>query len=90
MTTDRIHSGPGTVGLEIAGGVRTSRPSSPDRRRRLATAWRSRSALVPGALVIGVEPELAADARQSLREGRIVHWSRPTHRGRRRRDPEPR
>ena len=31
--------------------------------------------LVPGARVIGVEPELAADAQQSLREGRIVRWS---------------
>ena len=32
-------------------------------------------AMVPGARVIGVEPELAADARQSFREGRIVRWS---------------
>lgn len=31
-------------------------------------------ALSPDADVIGVEPELAADARQSLREGRIVRW----------------
>jgi len=31
--------------------------------------------LAPGARVIGVEPELAADARQSLAEGRIVRWA---------------
>jgi threonine dehydratase len=38
----------------------------------VATAVR---ALAPGARLIGVEPELAADARDSLREGRIVRWS---------------
>ena len=32
-------------------------------------------ALVPGARVIGVEPELAADARESLERGEIVGWS---------------
>ena len=31
-------------------------------------------ALYPNARVIGVEPELAADAQESLREGRIVTW----------------
>jgi threonine dehydratase len=31
-------------------------------------------ALCPSARVVGVEPELAADAQQSLREGRIVSW----------------
>ena len=31
-------------------------------------------ALCPGARVIGVEPELAADAQESLREGRMVSW----------------
>ncbi len=30
--------------------------------------------LRPDATVLGVEPELAADARDSLREGRIVTW----------------
>lgn len=30
--------------------------------------------LVPNAKVIGVEPELAADAAQSLRSGKIVEW----------------
>jgi threonine dehydratase len=73
---DRIIAGQGTVGLEIAedlpdvgavlmpiggGGLASG----------VAAAVR---ALVPGARLIGVEPELAADARQSLREGRIVRW----------------
>jgi threonine dehydratase len=73
---DRIIAGQGTVGLEIAedlpdvaavlvpiggGGLASG----------VAVAIR---ALVPGARLIGVEPELAADARESLREGRIVRW----------------
>jgi threonine dehydratase len=74
---DRIIAGQGTVGLEIAvdmpdvaavlvpiggGGLASG----------IAVAIR---ALVPAARLIGVEPELAADARDSLRENRIVHWS---------------
>ena len=72
----RIIAGQGTVGLEIAedlphvdtvvvciggGGLGSG----------VATAIK---ALCPGARVIGVEPELAADAQESLREGRIVNW----------------
>jgi threonine dehydratase len=74
---DRIIAGQGTVGLEIAqelpdvgavlipiggGGLASG----------VAVAMR---ALAPGARLIGVEPELAADARDSLRAGRIVEWS---------------
>ena len=74
---DRIIAGQGTVGLEIAedlpdvaavlvpiggGGLASG----------VAVAVR---ALTPGARLIGVEPELAADARDSLRAGRIVRWS---------------
>ena len=74
---DRIIAGQGTVGLEIVeelpdvaavlvpiggGGLASG----------VAIAVR---ALVPGARVIGVEPELAADAQQSLAEGRIVRWA---------------
>jgi threonine dehydratase len=73
----RIVAGQGTVGLElvhdlpdvetvvvcIGGGGLIS---------GVATAVK---ALRPSARVIGVEPELAADAQQSLREGRIVRWS---------------
>ncbi len=74
---DRVIAGQGTVGLEIAealpdvtavlvpiggGGLASG----------VAVAIR---ALVPGARVIGVEPALAADARDSLAAGRIVAWA---------------
>lgn len=74
---DRIIAGQGTVGLEIVedlpdvatvlvpiggGGLAAG----------VATAVRS---LRPAARVIGVEPELAADARESLARGEIVRWS---------------
>lgn len=73
---DRIIAGQGTVGLEIAealpglaavvvpvggGGLASG----------VAAAVR---ALAPGARIVGVEPELAADARDSLAAGRIVAW----------------
>jgi threo-3-hydroxy-L-aspartate ammonia-lyase len=73
---DRIIAGQGTVGLEIVedlpdvaavvvpiggGGLASG----------VAAAMR---ALAPNARVIGVEPELAADARESLAAGRIVSW----------------
>ena len=73
---DRVIAGQGTVGLEIAEEV-------PDLAAVLvpigggglasgvSVAIR---ALRPGAQIIGVEPELGADAQQSLREGRIVRW----------------
>ena len=73
---DRIIAGQGTVGLEIAEDV-------PDLTVVLvpvgggglasgvATAI---AALRPGVRVIGVEPELAADARESLERGEIVAW----------------
>ncbi|HYO42992.1 MAG TPA: threonine/serine dehydratase [Candidatus Limnocylindrales bacterium] len=72
----RIVAGQGTAGLEIAedrpdvaavlvpiggGGLAAG----------VATAIR---ALVPGARLIGVEPELAADAQESLAAGRVVEW----------------
>jgi len=72
----RIIAGQGTVGLEIAralpqvstvvvciggGGLISG----------VATAVK---ALCPNARIVGVEPELAADAQESLREGRIVSW----------------
>jgi threonine dehydratase len=74
---DRIIAGQATCGLEIAedlpdvalvlvpvggGGLAAG----------VATAIK---ALCPGARVIGVEPELAADARASLARGKIVEWS---------------
>ena len=74
---DRVIAGQGTLGLEIAEDV-------PDLAAVLipigggglssgiAVAVR---ALHPSARILGVEPELAADARDSLREGRIVRWT---------------
>ena len=73
---DRIIAGQGTVGLEIVADL-------PDVAAVLvpigggglasgvAVAIRS---LRPDARVIGVEPELAADARDSLERGEIVRW----------------
>jgi len=73
---DRIIAGQGTLGLEVAEDV-------PDLAAVLvpigggglasgvAVAIR---ALHPKARILGVEPELAADAAESLREGRIVRW----------------
>ena len=73
---DRIIAGQGTVGLEIVedlpdvaavlvpiggGGLASG----------VAVAVRG---LAPSARLIGVEPELAADARDSLRAGHIVRW----------------
>jgi len=73
---DRIIAGQGTVGLEIledlpgvdlivvpvgGGGLASG----------VATAVK---AIRPGVRVIGVEPELAADAKASLERGEIVRW----------------
>jgi len=73
---DRIIAGQGTIGLEIVEAL-------PDVAAVLvpigggglgsgvATAVRS---LAPAARLIGVEPELAADAKASLEAGEIVRW----------------
>jgi threonine dehydratase len=73
---DRIIAGQGTCGLEIAEDL-------PDLAAVLvpigggglaagvASAVR---AIRPAARIVGVEPELAADARDSFRAGRIVAW----------------
>ena len=72
----RIIAGQGTCGLEIAEDLPDVTSvlipvSGGGLSAGIATAVRS---LVPGARVIGVEPELAADARESLASGEIVHW----------------
>jgi len=74
---DRIIAGQGTVGLEIAEDLQdVGAVLIPIGGGGLASGVAAAvRALVPGARLIGVEPELAADARQSLREGRIVRWS---------------
>jgi threonine dehydratase len=73
---DRVIAGQGTLGLEIAEDV-------PDLAAVLvpigggglssgvAVAIR---ALHPEARILGVEPEVAADAKESLEAGRIIRW----------------
>jgi len=72
----RIIAGQGTVGLEIAQALRDVRTvvvciGGGGLISGVATAVK---ALCPNARIVGVEPELAADAQASLREGRIVRW----------------
>ena len=72
----RVIAGQGTVGLEIAADCpRAELVVVPVGGGGLisgvAAAVRS---LCPGVTVIGVEPELAADARDSLHEGQLVSW----------------
>ncbi|HEX5589648.1 MAG TPA: threonine/serine dehydratase [Candidatus Limnocylindrales bacterium] len=73
---DRIIAGQGTVGLEIAEEVEDLElVLVPVGGGGLASGVAAAvKALRPGARVVGVEPELAADAAESLREGRIVRW----------------
>jgi threonine dehydratase len=72
----RIIAGQGTCGLEIVEDLPDVTSvlipvSGGGLSSGIATAVKS---LVPGARVIGVEPELAADARESLANDEIVHW----------------
>ncbi len=72
----RIVAGQGTVGLEIVEALPAVRTvvvcvGGGGLVSGVATAVKARC---PDARIVGVEPELAADARQSLREGHIVSW----------------
>jgi threonine dehydratase len=74
----QVIAGQGTVGLEIAEDLADQPPravlvpvSGGGLISGVAVAVK---ALIPGARVIGVEPELAADARESLHGGRRVAW----------------
>jgi threonine dehydratase len=72
----RIIAGQGTAGLEIAEDLPDVTSvlipvSGGGLSAGIATAIK---ALAPQARVVGVEPELAADARESLARGEIVHW----------------
>jgi threonine dehydratase len=73
---DRIIAGQGTCGLEIAEDLpNVAAVLVPIGGGGLASGVAAAvRALCPGARVIGVEPELAADARDSLAAGRIVAW----------------
>ena len=79
----RVIAGQGTVGLEIAEDL----TAGPGARRPAAVLVPvgggglvsgiavAVKALLPGTRVIGVEPEFAADARDSLRSGARVAWA---------------
>jgi threonine dehydratase len=73
---DRIIAGQGTVGLEIADDVDDlALALVPIGGGGLASGVAvAVKALRPDARVIGVEPELSADAAESLRAGKIVRW----------------
>ncbi|MUL40515.1 threonine/serine dehydratase [Streptomonospora sp. PA3] len=71
-----VIAGQGTVGAEIAAdlpGVETVLVpvGGGGLAAGVATAVKARC---PGAAVIGVEPELAADAKESLERGRLTPW----------------
>jgi threonine dehydratase len=72
----RIIAGQGTVGLEIADDLPDlAAVLVPIGGGGLASGVAAAvKAIRPGARIIGVEPELAADARASLAAGRIVAW----------------
>jgi len=72
----RIVAGQGTAGLEIAQDMpETAAVLVPIGGGGLAAGVAAAiTALIPGARLIGVEPELAADARESLAQDRIVRW----------------
>ena len=72
----RIVAGQGTVGLEIADDMPdVAAVVIPIGGGGLAAGVAAAiTALAPNARLIGVEPELAADARDSLRAGRITSW----------------
>jgi len=80
-----VIAGQGTIGLEVAedfttGALQGTKPpaailvpiSGGGLISGVAVAIKD---LLPGTRVIGVEPELAADARESLRAGRRVAWT---------------
>jgi len=72
-----IIAGQGTCGLEIVEDLPEVTSvlvpvSGGGLSSGVATAVK---ALAPSARVIGVEPELAADAKESLERGELVHWT---------------
>jgi threonine dehydratase len=72
-----IIAGQGTIGLEIVDDLPNVTSvlvpvSGGGLSSGVATAVK---ALAPAAQVIGVEPELAADAKESLESGRLVAWT---------------
>jgi threo-3-hydroxy-L-aspartate ammonia-lyase len=71
-----VIAGQGTIGLEIAEDAKPSAVLVPISGGGLISGIAvAVKALLPGTRVIGVEPELAADARGSLRAGTRVAWT---------------
>lgn len=77
----RVIAGQGTIGLEIAEDL-AGRPRPPaavlvpvSGGGLISGIAVAITALLPGTPVIGVEPELAADAGDSLRQGSPVAWA---------------
>jgi threo-3-hydroxy-L-aspartate ammonia-lyase len=80
-----VIAGQGTIGLEIAEDFTTGPGQGAKRPTAvlvpvsggglIAGVAVAVKALLPGTRVIGVEPELAADARDSLRAGTRVAWT---------------
>ena len=82
-----VIAGQGTIGLEIAGDFAAGRTGGMPHQSPAAVLVPvsggglisgiaiAVKALLPGTRVIGVEPELAADARDSLRAGTRVAWT---------------
>ncbi|HTR95760.1 MAG TPA: threonine/serine dehydratase [Trebonia sp.] len=81
-----VIAGQGTIGLEIAEDFAAGRAGVPHQSPAailvpvsggglISGIAAAVKALLPGARVIGVEPELAADARESLRAGARVAWT---------------
>ncbi|MDQ3881295.1 MAG: threonine/serine dehydratase, partial [Chloroflexota bacterium] len=71
-----VIAGQGTIGLEIVADLRDVTSvlvpvGGGGLSSGVATAVKE---LRPAATVVGVEPEVAADARDSLRAGRVVAW----------------
>jgi threonine dehydratase len=73
----RVIAGQGTIGLELVEQVPDlAAIFTPDSGGGLASGIAAAvRRLKPDVRLIGVEPELAADAQASLREGRIVTWT---------------
>jgi threonine dehydratase len=74
---DRIIAGQGTIGLEIVEDLPTTAlVVVPVGGGGLASGVSTAvKALRPDIRVVGVEPELAADAKESLEQGSIARWS---------------
>jgi threonine dehydratase len=77
----QVIAGQGTIGLEIADDLagRAGRPASAvvvpvGGGGLISGIGVAVKALMPETMVIGVEPEFAADARESLRKGTRVAW----------------